>query len=270
MEKDDDFLDYNIVFNDELEQDDLIQEDEEEFLDKNQNSGDDFYNNYFNPKVKNEEAEEIYADDCCGENGCDFHSHSKISNKITKQNRTEDLDCECSRHKNSHSNEEGLSETEGLKDKCGCHEPFNNSTGNECECNMHASHSEECNHDDLDDCECCNHNHNSSNCIEKSHHHLDNFDNKTFELNEQQADCNHLGNGKRNKKLSKYADFEFDDETDFTCELDPSKMCDNCGKCLDSFNTDAEGYAQIKIDKVDTSNIALDDLYKMYGLDDDE
>ena len=71
------------------------------------------------------------------------------------------------------------------------------------------------------------------------------------------------------QKLSKYKEFEFDDETDFTCELDPNKICDNCGMCLDSINTDKDGYAEIKIDKIDKSGTSLDELYKMYGLDDD-
>ena len=55
------------------------------------------------------------------------------------------------------------------------------------------------------------------------------------------------------------------------CCLDERKICDNCGKCLDFYNTDAQGYVQIGIDKIDsTSGLSLDDLYKMYGLDDDE
>lgn len=31
------------------------------------------------------------------------------------------------------------------------------------------------------------------------------------------------------------------------CDLDPNKICDNCGKCIDS-ETD---YAEIKIDKIE-------------------
>ena len=30
------------------------------------------------------------------------------------------------------------------------------------------------------------------------------------------------------------------------CDLDPSKICDNCGKCIDS----GEEYAELKIDEV--------------------
>ena len=68
---------------------------------------------------------------------------------------------------------------------------------------------------------------------------------------------------------NKYKDFQFDDNTDDSCDLDPSKICDNCGKCLDTFNTDKEGYVQIAIDKIDKGNSSLYDLYKMYGLDED-
>lgn len=60
------------------------------------------------------------------------------------------------------------------------------------------------------------------------------------------------------------------EEEDLYCDLDPSKICDNCMLCLDSFNTDKEGFVQIKVDKIDKSNLNLDDLYKMYGLDDEE
>ena len=60
------------------------------------------------------------------------------------------------------------------------------------------------------------------------------------------------------------------DEEDLYCDIDPSKICDNCMMCLDSFNTDKQGFVQIKVDGIDKSNLKLDDLYKMYGLDDDE
>ena len=57
---------------------------------------------------------------------------------------------------------------------------------------------------------------------------------------------------------------------DFICDIDPNKICDNCMKCLNSYNTDKEGFVQIKIDNVDTSKTTLEDLYKLYGLDDEE
>ncbi len=221
MEKDDDFLDYNIVFNDELEQDDLVQENEENLSKGNQTDGGEFYYNYFNPKLTNAESDDSL-------------------------------------------NEAGFSEHDCDDDECNCHE-----------------------HDDCDCGEdgCDWHSHGNSECNEegcKHHNHAENFDKgddvhqlapsnvEQLKFGHTESNCENLDVRNKNKKLSKYADFEFDDETDFTCELDPSKMCDNCGKCLETYNTDAEGYAQIKIDKVDTSNIALDDLYKMYGLDDDE
>ena len=33
-----------------------------------------------------------------------------------------------------------------------------------------------------------------------------------------------------------------------TCDLDPNKVCDNCGKCIDM-----QEYASIKIDKIYTN-----------------
>ena len=64
---------------------------------------------------------------------------------------------------------------------------------------------------------------------------------------------------------------EDEDIDDLICDLDPSKICDNCMKCIDTFNTDSKGYVSIGIDKVDSSGgLTLNDLYKMYGLDDED
>lgn len=61
------------------------------------------------------------------------------------------------------------------------------------------------------------------------------------------------------------------DIEDLVCDLDPNKICDNCMKCIDIFNTDEKGYVSIGIDSVDTSSgLTLQDLYKMYGLDEDD
>lgn len=54
------------------------------------------------------------------------------------------------------------------------------------------------------------------------------------------------------------------------CDIDPDKICDNCGKCLDTYNTDDKGYVSIKIDKIIQKDPTLEELYKEYGLDDDE
>lgn len=59
-------------------------------------------------------------------------------------------------------------------------------------------------------------------------------------------------------------------EEDLYCDIDPSKICDNCCQCLDQFNTDEQGYVQIKVDKIDTSKNTLQDFYKMYGIDDED
>lgn len=68
--------------------------------------------------------------------------------------------------------------------------------------------------------------------------------------------------------------YEEDDEydiEDLVCDLDPNKICDNCMKCIDTFNTDEKGYVSIGIDGVDSSSgLTLQDLYKMYGLDEDD
>jgi len=56
------------------------------------------------------------------------------------------------------------------------------------------------------------------------------------------------------------------------CDLDPNKICDNCGACLDSYNTNEKGFIEIPIDKIDISGAepTLDDFYKSMGLDDEE
>ncbi len=79
----------------------------------------------------------------------------------------------------------------------------------------------------------------------------------------------HHNNDEIITKKTKYKDFEFDDNTDDSCDLDPSKICDNCGKCLDIYNTDKDGFVQIQIDRIEKGDSSLQDLYKMYGLDGD-
>ena len=64
---------------------------------------------------------------------------------------------------------------------------------------------------------------------------------------------------------------EIENIDDLICDLDPSKICDNCMKCITTYNTDSKGYVSIGIDSVDANqNLTLNDLYKMYGLDDEE
>jgi len=64
---------------------------------------------------------------------------------------------------------------------------------------------------------------------------------------------------------------EIESIDDLICDLDPSKICDNCMKCINTFNTDDKGYVSIGIDGVNSNeNLTLNDLYKMYGLDDEE
>ena len=68
-----------------------------------------------------------------------------------------------------------------------------------------------------------------------------------------------------------HEEVESENIDDFVCDLDDSKICDNCMKCLDILNTDSKGYVSIGIDGVDqASGLTLNDLYKMYGLDDEE
>ena len=56
------------------------------------------------------------------------------------------------------------------------------------------------------------------------------------------------------------------------CDLDPNKICDNCGACLDEYNTNEKGFVEIPIDKIDLSGAqpTLEDFYKSMGLDDEE
>ncbi len=45
-----------------------------------------------------------------------------------------------------------------------------------------------------------------------------------------------------------YLNEEIDEETDDTCDLDPNKICDNCGKCIEP----DKNYKIIKITKIIT------------------
>ena len=104
---------------------------------------------------------------------------------------------------------------------------------------------------------------------EKNHHH-DCDCHKHSQNKECSCVHSHHNDEKSKNWTTKYKDFEFDDNTDDSCDLDPTKICDNCGKCLDVFNTDKEGFVQIQIDKIDKGDSSLQDLYKMYGLDDNQ
>lgn len=200
--QDDNELDYNIVFNDEIIDDDIVDEDEE------------------SDRVEDEDRQEIHENVTSPKNGT-ATGDNFYSNYFN--------------HKTAHCNCEN--------ENCG-----------EC-----ADNEDE---DTKDDC-CHTHNHHKS-CMCGADHHTSEENSYTNE-----DEYNRVREENLKQKLSKYKEFEFDDETDFTCELDPNKICDNCGMCLDSINTDKDGYAEIKIDKIDKSGSSLDELYKMYGLDDD-
>ena len=47
-------------------------------------------------------------------------------------------------------------------------------------------------------------------------------------------------------KNKDYLDEELDEVEDNSCDLDPSKICDNCGKCIES----DVNFKIIKIDKI--------------------
>lgn len=53
------------------------------------------------------------------------------------------------------------------------------------------------------------------------------------------------------------------------CDLNPAKICDNCGKCIDFYNTNEKGFVEIPIDKIDMTGgePSLEDFYKQMGLD---
>lgn len=116
---------------------------------------------------------------------------------------------------------------------------------------------EEHNHDDCDCEECHNHEH-LFDSDEHNHTHSCFKNIKEKEVKKQDYPMYDL-------------DEDFDENEDYYCDLDPTKICDNCGKCLDTYNTDENGYIKIPIDKIETdSDVSLDELYKMYGLDDDD
>ena len=202
-DKNDDELDYNIIFNDEIADiadNDLISETDDSscsqedalYNQKKNNTQTNFYSNYFNPKLNTDNNAHICTDENC----------------------------------ESAKNDSGNALHKNCADHCDCH-------NHQC---THTSATKFC-------------------------------DDKSAFANEEEYNNARAENLKN--KLSKYKDYEFDDETDFSCVLDPNKTCDNCGMCLDSFNTDEEGFAQIKIDGIDNSKVTLEELYKMYGLDDD-
>ena len=88
----------------------------------------------------------------------------------------------------------------------------------------------------------------------KIHQHCD--------CHDHDCDCNHEHHHNHE---------DCDNIDDYICDIDPSKICDNCMQCLNTFNTDGKGYVSIGIDGVDPdTGMTLEDLYKMYGLDDDE
>ena len=56
------------------------------------------------------------------------------------------------------------------------------------------------------------------------------------------------------------------------CDLDPNKICDNCGACIDQFNTNEKGFVEVPIDKIDVSggDPSLEDFYEVMGLADED
>ena len=133
--------------------------------------------------------------------------------------------------------------------ECGCHDgaEFDCECDDDCECGCHDGAECDCECDD--DCECGCHDGAECDCEcdddckcgchENAHH-------------AQDCDCD---------------DYDCGDDT---CDLDPTKICDNCGQCLEFVNVDEKGYASIGIDGVSVEGVTLDDLYHMYGLDKDE
>lgn len=52
------------------------------------------------------------------------------------------------------------------------------------------------------------------------------------------------------------------------CDLDPKKICDNCGKCIDTIATNDKGYVEIPAKLImEEGDQSLGDLLAAYGLD---
>ena len=63
------------------------------------------------------------------------------------------------------------------------------------------------------------------------------------------------------------------------CDLDPSKKCDNCGKCLEEYmpQTDEHGFVTIEAefeqnqqDTEEENDTQLSEIYKYYGYNPDD
>ena len=56
------------------------------------------------------------------------------------------------------------------------------------------------------------------------------------------------------------------------CDLNEKKICDNCGACIDQYNTNEKGFVEIPIEKIDLTgvDVPLEEFYKMMGLEDDD
>lgn len=145
---------------------------------------------------------------------------------------------------------------------CGCSEVKNlNSCGcsHDCDCgdDCHCDENNRCN----EDCDCNNGTKERKNNVCECGEECDCDDDEDETHN---CDCG------EDCDCGDYCDCDEDDsEDDDSCDVYPDKICDNCGKCLDLIET-KDGFAKIKIDKIEVSeDVTLDQLYKMYGLDEE-
>lgn len=116
-----------------------------------------------------------------------------------------------------------------------------------CDDNYYCDKEEDCCEEDY----CHHHNH--------SHCHHENY--KNHDLNNKHRPCILYED---RKYCTDCGDCEM-------CDLDPSKKCDNCGMCLKEYELpiDEKGFYTFEA-TLDKDSFGLEELYKAYGLSDDE
>lgn len=122
-------------------------------------------------------------------------------------------------------------------------------------------------------CTCSNDEDNNSHCncsnVEDSNSHCncsnDEDSNSHCNCSNDEDNNSHCNCSNNPEEIDDY------DETDDICDLDSTKICDNCCLCLDQYKTDDKGFVKINIDgvQIDKDKMSLEELYKLYGLDED-
>lgn len=117
------------------------------------------------------------------------------------------------------------------------------------------------------------------NCCEHSHNHCD----CGCEDEEESCNCNHHHSHEHSHEKCVHGHHEkacilYDDRPNCIhcgecemCDLDPNKVCDNCGKCLEEYGLpmDEKGFYNFEA-VLDKDSMSLEDMYTAYGLEDEE